>query len=141
MKVIAYSRTQKIQKDVEMKPLSEVLKQSDAISLNLKDCSQTEGIIGAKELKMAKKGMIMVNTADRALVDETAMAKYLKSGQIYGYAFEGEDLEHGPLANIENAIGLKGFGWYTKEALENLFEIWVENIKRLSSGQPQNVVN
>jgi len=33
-----------------------------------------------------------------------------------------------------------GFGWYTKEALANLFEIWVDNIKKLASGNPQNRV-
>lgn len=37
-------------------------------------------------------------------------------------------------------LGL-GFEWYTKEALENLFEIWVENIIGLVNGRPQNKVN
>jgi len=31
------------------------------------------------------------------------------------------------LQNLENAIGFKGFAWYTKEALENLYEIWISN--------------
>jgi lactate dehydrogenase-like 2-hydroxyacid dehydrogenase len=68
------------------------------------------------------------------------MADALKSGKVFGYAFEGEDLEHGPLVGIENAIGLKGFGWYTKEALWRLNEIWIKNIKSLTQGKPQNTV-
>jgi len=50
-------------------------------------------------------------------------------------------LEHTPLASIENAVGIKGFGWYTKEALENLFNIWVDNIEGVVKGKLQNIVN
>jgi len=53
---------------------------------------------------------------------------------------EAEDLESGPLAKLDNVVMIKGFGWYTKEALENLFRIWVKNIIALARGKPQNVV-
>lgn len=57
------------------------------------------------------------------------------------YAYEAEDLDHTPLAKLKNAIGIKGFGWYTKEALERLAQIWVNNIVAIAKGKPQNVVN
>lgn len=88
-----------------------------------------------------RMGVIIVNTVDREAVNELDMVKAIKSGRIYGYAYEAEDLEHTPLAKLENAVGIKGFGWYTKEALERLAQIWVDNISELVKGKPQNVVN
>ncbi len=140
MKVIAYNRSPKRQVDVGMKSFSDVLKQSDAIAIHLIDSKETQGCIGKKQISLMKKGVIIVNTADRKIIDEVALFKALESGKVASYSFEGEDLDQGPLVGLENVIGLKGFGWYTKEALTNLFEIWVDNIKKLASGKPQNRV-
>ena len=87
-----------------------------------------------------KAGVTIVNTVDRELVDEGAMAEALQSGKVYGYAYEGEDLINTPLAKVENAVGIRGFGWYTKEALANLYKIWVDNIVAIVKGNPQNRV-
>lgn len=141
MKVIAYNRSPKKQSGVTMKPLDGVLRESDAISMHVIDCKETRNLIAAKELKKMKDGVIIVNTADRWLVNEKAMAKVIQAGKVCGYAYEAEDLEHGPLAGLENAIGIKGFGWYTKEALERLAQIWIDNIIAIAKGKPQNVVN
>lgn len=65
---------------------------------------------------------------------------WLKSGKVDTYVYEGEDLVHTPLAKLENAIGFRGFAWYTKEALENLYQIWVGNLIALAKGKPQNRV-
>ncbi|MDP4030976.1 MAG: NAD(P)-dependent oxidoreductase, partial [Candidatus Beckwithbacteria bacterium] len=141
MKVIAYNRSPKTQKGVIMKSLNQVLKQADALSLHVIDSQETRKMIGSKQIKLMKEGVIIVNTADRGLIDEAALAKALKSGKVYGYAYEAEDLEHTPLAKLENAIGIKGFGWYTKEALQRLTQIWVDNIAAIAKGKPQNVVH
>jgi lactate dehydrogenase-like 2-hydroxyacid dehydrogenase len=140
MKGIAYNRHPKKMKGVEMKSFDEVLKESDAISLNTTHEEANKHLIGSKELSKMKDGIIIVNTVDRELVDEEAMAKACKSGKVFGYAYEGEDLIHTPLAGIENAIGIQAFAWYTKEALENLAEIWVGNIEALAKGKPRNRV-
>lgn len=141
MKVIAYNRTAKKMKGVEMKSLNKVLKESDAISLHTTHEESNNKMIGEKEIAKMKNGVIMVNTVDRELVDEVAMAKALRSGKIYAYAYEGEDLVHTPLAKLENAVGIKGFAWYTKEALDNLYKIWIENLSALAKGKPQNLVH
>lgn len=141
MKVIAYNRTAKKMKMVEMKSLDRVLKESDAISLHTTHEETNNKMIGEKEIVKMKKGVIVVNTVDRELVDEVAMTKALKSGKVYAYAYEGEDLAHTPLAKLENAVGIKGFAWYTKEALDNLYKIWIENLSALKKGKPQNLVH
>jgi lactate dehydrogenase-like 2-hydroxyacid dehydrogenase len=141
MKVIAYNRSPRRQKGVKMVKFDQLLKQSDAISLYVIDCEQTRNLIDKKTLALIKSGVIIVNTADRKVVNESDMAAAIKTGQVYGYAYEAEDLKHTPLAKLENAVGIKGFGWYTKEALERLTQIWVDNIVAIAKGKPQNVVN
>jgi lactate dehydrogenase-like 2-hydroxyacid dehydrogenase len=140
MKVIAYNRTEMKMEGVEMVSLDELLKQSDAISLHTTHETANNNMIGETEIANMKKGVFIVNTVDRELVDERAMAEGLKSGKVDTYVYEGEDLVHTPLAGLENAIGFKGFAWYTKEALENLYQIWIANLVALANGKPQNRV-
>jgi len=141
MKVIAYNRSPRRQKGVTMVSFNQLLKQADAISLHLIDSQEAKKIIDAQALKQMKDGIIIINTVGRETVNEADMAKAIKSGKVYGYAYEAEDLENTPLAKLENAVGIKGFGWYTKEALERLTQIWVDNILAIIKGKPQNVVN
>jgi len=141
MKVIAYNPSPRNIPGVEMKSLDEVLSQSDAITLHTRDSKEVHEFINKETISKMKTGVIIVNTVDGSLVNEEAMAEAIKSDKIYGYAYEAEDLKNTPLANVENAIGIKGFGWYTKEALANMFTIWVNNIQAISEGKPQNVVN
>lgn len=140
MKVIAYNRSPKQMGGVEVKSLDEVLQESDAISINTTHEDSNVGILGKEQISKFKKNVIIVNTVDREIFDEQALADALKSGQVYGYALEAEDLDHGPLVGIENAILIKGFGWYTKEALINLYQIVVDNIIALAKGSPVNRV-
>lgn len=141
MKVIACNRSPKNVPGVKMKSLDEVLREADAISFHLIDSKEAEGMISERQLKIMKDGIIIVNTVGRDLVNEQDMTKAIKSGKVYGYAYEAEDLVNTPLAKLENAIGIKGFGWYTKEALQRLAQIWVDNIVAITQGKPQNVVN
>lgn len=141
MKVVAYNRSPKNVPGVKMKSLDEVLKEADAISLHLIDSKEAEGMISGKQLQKMKDEVIIVNTVGRDLVNESDMAKAIKSGKVYGYAYEAEDLVNTPLAKLENVVGIKGFGWYTKEALQRLAQIWVDNIVAIAKGKPQNVVN
>ena len=127
-------------KGVEMVTLSELFKKSDAISLHTTHEESNHHIIGKDELSKMKKGVFIINTVDRELVDEKALAQALKSGQVDTYVYEGEDLVNTPLGKIETAIGFKGFAWYTKEALENLYKIFVDNIIALAKNKPQNRV-
>lgn len=140
MKVIAYNRSKTQVKRVTMISLNELLKQADAITLHTTHEVANNNMIGKSEIAKMKKGVIIVNTVDRELVDEKAMAEGLKSGKVDTYVYEGEDLIHTPLTKLENAIGFKGFAWYTKEALQNLYKIWVSNLVALAKGKPQNRV-
>ena len=121
-----------------MVSLNQLLKESDAISLHTTHEEANNNMIGKAELAKMKRGVIIINTVDRELVDEKAMAEALKSKKVDTYVYEGEDLVHTPLAKLENAIGFKGFAWFTKEALDNLYRILISNLVALAKGKPQN---
>ncbi|HLE48516.1 MAG TPA: 2-hydroxyacid dehydrogenase [Patescibacteria group bacterium] len=141
MKVISYNPSPRNQKGVEMKSLDGLFKESDAISLHTRDYEGVKGLINKEAIEKMKNGVVIVNTVDRTLVNEEDMAKAIRDGKVYGYAYEAEDLENIPLAGVEGAVGIRGFGWYTKEALENMFKIWVDNIEAIVNDESQNIVN
>jgi len=140
MKVIACNRSPKQIAGVEMKSFDEVLAEADAISLNTTHEDKNKDLINKNQITKMKEGVIIVNTVDRDLVNEQDMAEALKSGKIGAYAWEGENLEDTPLAGLENSVGIRAFAYYTKEALDNLFQILVGNIIALANNNPQNRV-
>lgn len=139
--VIAWNRTTKRLEHIRGTSPEDLLFRSDAIAIHLAENEETRYFLSKERIARMKDGMIVVNTADRLLVDETAMAEALKSGKVDQYCFEGESLEDSPLKDLENAIMFKGFGWYTKEALQRNKEIWVDNIVGISKGKPYNPVS
>lgn len=142
MRVIGYNHSPKTVEGVEMKnTLDELLAEADGISIHVTHRDENSNMIGKDELAKMKDGVIIANFAAREEVDESAMAEAMKSGKVFGYAFEADNLEETPLKGIDNAIGLKPFAWYTKEALVNLYEILVDNIISLAEGKPQNIIN
>jgi len=142
MKVIACNRTPKKQAGVKIVTLTQLLKQADVISLHVTDCVGNYRLIGRAEIGLMRPGAMVVNTIGNAkMVDERSMAKALKFGKIAGYAFEADDLEHTPLKNLKNAVGLHNFAWYTRESLVRLADIWIDDIAGLAKGKPQSVVN
>lgn len=60
----------------------ELLATSDVFSLNLALNASTRHIIGANELAKTKKGVVIVNTARGALIDEKALVAALESGHV-----------------------------------------------------------
>lgn len=60
----------------------ELLATSDVFSLNLALNESTRHIIGPNELAKMKKGVVIVNTARGALIDEKALVAALESGHV-----------------------------------------------------------
>lgn len=140
MNVIAYNHSPKTVPGVTMKSLDDVLSESDALAFHTTHTDANHGFIGKEHIAKMKQGVIIVNTADEALIDEAAMADAIKSGKVDMYTSEGTLFEGTPLAGLERAIGLKGFGYYTREAIRNLFEIFADDIVAVSQGKPIHVV-
>jgi D-3-phosphoglycerate dehydrogenase / 2-oxoglutarate reductase len=99
MQVIAWNRTPR--PGDPLVPLDELLARSDVISLNLALNDGTRGFIGAGEVERMKPGIILVNTARGALMDETALIGGLRSGRI---RHAGLDVFHSEPLKSDHAL-------------------------------------
>jgi D-3-phosphoglycerate dehydrogenase len=69
---------------IELLPLEELLRRSDAISIHLPKTAETLGLIGKDQLALTKPGVLVVNAARGGLVDEDALAEAVRSGHVGG---------------------------------------------------------
>ena len=143
--VLAYSRSRKELPGVRYVELSELLQESDIISLHVPLTEQTKGLIGKEELAQMKKSAILINTARGPVVDSAALAEALKSGQIAGCGidvFEQEPpMKDHPLYHTPNTLITPHIGFATIEALQKRAKIAYENIAAWRAGNPQNRVD
>jgi D-3-phosphoglycerate dehydrogenase len=82
MEVIAYNRTPQADSPVPLVDIDTLLARSDVISLNLVLNDETRGFLNKERIARMKPGVILVNTARGALVDEAALLAALKSSHI-----------------------------------------------------------
>jgi glyoxylate reductase len=124
---------------------SELLKQSDFISLHVPLNSLTHHYISGKEFKLMKKEAVLINTARGPVVDEKALVKALKEGDIWGAGldvYENEpDLEP-ELKKLDNVVILPHIGSATIETRTNMGMIAARNIAQFFNGEtPENSIN
>lgn len=138
MRVLAWNRTPKTVPGVRFVPLETLLAESDVVSLHLLLSDETRGFLNAGRIGRLKPGVILVNTARGALVDEAAMIAALADGRI-GHAaldvFESEPLPAGhPLTALENVTLSAHSGFRTPEASEKLIRRGLDIACRLAAG-------
>jgi D-3-phosphoglycerate dehydrogenase len=138
MRVIAWNRTPKKSRGVAFVELDELLTESDVISLHLLLNDETRGFVSRACIEAMKPGVILVNTARGALVDEEAMIDALKSDQIRHAGldvFNTEPLpaDH-PLTRLPNVTLSAHSAFRTPEASENLMAAAWEHCRRIAKG-------
>ena len=140
MNVIAYNRTQKKEPNVKMVDLETLFKTSDFISIHLKTVpGVTEGIITKDLLNLCKNTCFIENQASSKLINKDDLIKALKNNKISGY---GATLNKSTqdLKDFENVILLPPNAWLSDESLENLRDIWINNILEFEKGNILNLV-
>ena len=124
MEVIAYNRTRHADTNVPLVDIDTLLSRADVVSLHLTLADETRGFLSATRIARMKPGVILVNTARGALVDEAAMIAALKSGHIRHAAldvFVTEPLPAGhELTTLPNVTLSAHSAFRTPEASEAL---------------------
>jgi len=109
---------------VEFTAIDVLLKRSDVVSLHLLLNDETRGFLSAARIAAMKRGVILVNSARGALVNEAAMIAALQSGQIRHAGLDVFDIEplpaDHPLTKIPNVTLSAHSAFRTPEASENL---------------------
>jgi D-3-phosphoglycerate dehydrogenase len=73
---------------VELVSLDDLFARADYVSLHMPSTPQTKGLVNAERLARSRKGIRIVNTARGDLIDETALADAIESGQVGGAALD-----------------------------------------------------
>jgi D-3-phosphoglycerate dehydrogenase len=135
MRVIAWNRSPKSFPGVEFVDLNTLLVASHVISLHLLLNDETRGFLTRQRIAAMRPGVILVNTARAAVVDEDAMIDALKSGHIRHAGldvFNIEPLPAGhPLTKLPNVTLSAHSAFRTPEASENLIGAAWEHCRRI----------
>jgi phosphoglycerate dehydrogenase-like enzyme len=149
MRVISWSYNQDPERarkaGAELVELDTLLRESDVVSLHLRNSPKSAGIIGQAQLKLMKPSAVLVNTARGALVDTDALVAALRDKTIAAagldvYTTEPLPLDS-PLRTLENVVLTPHAGWVTNEASARLERLPVENIIAFLDGHPNHIVN
>ena len=106
--------------------ISEVLKNSDFISLHMPLNEHTRHFINQQKLSHIKKGAILLNFARADVVDSSAIETALNNEQLGYYV---SDFPDSRLQNHPNVITLPHLGASTQEAQENCAIMISQNVK------------
>src|SRR5258705_4405564 len=135
MRVVAWNRSAKKHPKVEFVDLDELLTESDVVSIHLLLNDETRGLISRACIEAMKPGVILVNTARGAVVDEEAMIEALKSGQIRHAGLDVFNIEplpaDHPLTKLDNVTLSAHSAFRTPEASENLIRAAWEHCRRI----------
>jgi len=136
MRVRAWNRTPKTYPGVDFVDLDTLLAQSHVISLHLLLNNATRGFLSRQRIAAMKPGVILVNTARGALVDEAAMVDALKSGHIRHAGLDVFDTEPLPaghvLTKLPNVTLSAHSAFRTPEASENLIGAAWDHCRRIA---------
>jgi phosphoglycerate dehydrogenase-like enzyme len=96
--------------------LTELLGQSDFISVHVPLTEQTRSMIGRREFGLMRDGVVLVNTARGAVVDEQELYRALVSGKVAACGldvFAGEPPGDSPLLALPNVVASPHNGGYS----------------------------
>jgi D-3-phosphoglycerate dehydrogenase / 2-oxoglutarate reductase len=136
MRLVAWNRSPKQFAGVEFVGIDVLLAQSDVVSLHLLLNDETRDFLSRERIAAMKPGVILVNTARAAMVDEAAMIDALKSRHIRHAGldvFNTEPLpaDH-PLSKLANVTLSAHSAFRTPQAGENLIHAAWEHCRRIA---------
>lgn len=144
MRVIAYNRSKRSVRGIEMVPLRRLFQESDVIFISLKYDSGVamNGLVAADLLELAKEDSILVSIAHPNLLDMDYLIKNHAKFRGIGIDFAvTADVRRLLDSRKHNIIVTPFLGSQSVEAYDNMTEALVETAIRFAGGKPIRVVN
>ena len=153
MHVLAYDVYPNPKLDVEYVSLEELMSSADLISLHCPLTSETKHIVNRKTIERMKQGVYLVNTSRGALIDTDALIDGLVAGKFGGVGLDVYEEEEGifyedksgeimrdenlaRLMTFPNVLITSHMGFFTKEAMQSIARVTLENAYALENGLP-----
>lgn len=153
MHVLAYDLYPNPKLDVEYVSLEELIAESDLISLHCPLTSETKHLVNRETIGRMKQGVYLVNTSRGALIDTDALIDGLVAGRFGGVGLDVYEEEEGifyedksgeimrdenlaRLMTFPNVLITSHMGFFTKEAMQAIAEVTLENAYALENGLP-----
>jgi len=122
-----------------------LLKEADFVSLHVPLLPSTKHYMSTKEFSLMKKTAVIVNTSRGPVIDEKALVKALKQGEIWGAGldvFEQEPDIEPELLDMYNVVIVPHIASATMETRRNMGLIAARNIVKVLNGEkPDTCVN
>ena len=118
---------------------SQLLAESDIVSLHVPSTPETKGIINGETLARMKRGAILINTSRGDLIREEALAMALESGHLRAAGLDvytDEPTIHPRLRAAPRTVLLPHIGSATEETRRKMAAIAVANVQAVLSGKP-----
>jgi phosphoglycerate dehydrogenase-like enzyme len=128
------------------RPLTDLLANSDIVSLHLPLTDRTTGLLDATTLAVMKSEAVLVNTSRGPIIDEAALIDALRSGRLAAAGLDVFAVEpvaaDNPLVALDNVVLTPHVTWYTVDTMRRYLGEAVDNCERLRDGRHLvNLVN
>ncbi|WP_425091738.1 2-hydroxyacid dehydrogenase [Tropicimonas sp. S265A] len=123
--------------------LDQMVSRMDILSVNCPHTPSTFHLMNARRLKLMKPSAVIVNTSRGEVIDENALTRMLRAGEIAGAGLDVfENGEVNPrLRELENVVLLPHMGSATVEGRVEMGEKVIINIKTFDDGhRPPDLV-
>jgi len=124
--------------------LDQMVARVDILSINCPHTPSTFHLLNARRLKLMKPDAVIVNTSRGEVIDENALTRMLRTGEIAGAGLDVFERGHeiNPrLKELPNAILLPHMGSATIEGRIEMGEKVIVNIKTFADGhRPPDLV-
>src|SRR5476649_2181042 len=117
--------------------LDQMLARMDIVSVNCPHTPATYHLLSARRLKLMKSTAIIVNTARGEVIDENAMVRMLRAGELAGAGldvYEHEPQVNPKLLELDSVVLLPHMGSATLEGRVEMGEKVLINIKTFADG-------
>ena len=153
MHVVAYDPYPNKELSVEYVSLEKLMTQADLISLHCPLTSETKHIVNRATIDHMKQGVYLVNTSRGALIDTDALIDGVVAGKFGGVGLDvyeeeegifyedksGEIMQDENLARLmtfPNVLITSHMGFFTKEAMQAIAKVTLENAYAFENGLP-----
>ncbi len=120
-------------------PLDALIVESDFISLHTPLTPQTDNLISRERIARMKPGVILVNTARGAVVDDAALAEALAAGRVGAAGldvFRDEPRVPAAYLGLSNVVLTPHLGSGTRETRAAMARLVLEDVLRVAKGEP-----